>query len=148
MAEEEDESPPDEGGGGSIPKWVVTFSDLMSLLLAFFVLLFAFSSQDDKKFKQMGGSLQEAFGVQRMDMFSDAVLGMNHIAQEFSSSRPDNTIVNIIPQEQFMMAIRYLTKEPPVRRNTLDSRGESEDDADKKKSEETVDPEAVEAAKA
>ena len=29
-----------------IPAWVMTFADLMSLLLAFFVLLFSFSEMD------------------------------------------------------------------------------------------------------
>jgi len=45
------------------PKWVVTFGDMMSLLLTFFVLLLSFSSTDVKKFKRMAGSVKEAFGV-------------------------------------------------------------------------------------
>jgi chemotaxis protein MotB len=44
------------------PRWVVTFADLMTLLLCFFVLLFSFSETDRKKYKQVSGSLQSAFG--------------------------------------------------------------------------------------
>ena len=41
-------------GGGKIEDpngWMTTFSDLVTLLLTFFVLLFSFTSMDDKKLK-------------------------------------------------------------------------------------------------
>lgn len=47
---------PDEGSGGA-PKWMVTFSDCMTLLLTFFVLLLSFSSFDDKAFRKMSTAL-------------------------------------------------------------------------------------------
>lgn len=40
------------------PAWIITFSDLMSLLLVFFVLLFVMSKTDTNKFKQMIESIQ------------------------------------------------------------------------------------------
>ncbi len=97
-AELEQDSGGDDGGGGA-PGWMATFADLMSLLLAFFVLLFSFASVDDKVYKEVGGSLSEAFGVQRREYVMDKVLGINHIAQEYSSGRPDPNILNIVPQE-------------------------------------------------
>ena len=51
--------PPEEGPGGA-PKWMVTFSDCMTLLLTFFVLLLSFSSFDDKAFRKMTTSLATA----------------------------------------------------------------------------------------
>jgi chemotaxis protein MotB len=48
------------GGHG----WFVTFADLMALLLAFFVMLVAFSTQDSAKLKVVAGSMRDAFGVQ------------------------------------------------------------------------------------
>lgn len=111
---DDDDAPKKDSGGGGAPGWIVTFSDLMSLLLAFFVLLFAFSSMDDQKFKKMGGSLKEAFGVQRQVVLSDPVMGINHIATEFSASRPDNSTLNVVPQDQLLLVLRYLTSEPPV----------------------------------
>jgi len=43
--------------------WMVTFSDLITLLITFFVLLLSMSSMDTKKLKEMFGSLQGALGV-------------------------------------------------------------------------------------
>jgi chemotaxis protein MotB len=46
------------------PAWVVTFGDLMSLLLTFFVLLLSFSKvEETQKYKDMHGSMKDAFGV-------------------------------------------------------------------------------------
>jgi len=39
------------------PEWMVTFSDCMTLLLTFFVLLISFSSFDDKTFKRMESAI-------------------------------------------------------------------------------------------
>ena len=46
-------------GGG----WIVTFADLMSLLLTFFILLLSFSKMDLYKYELMAQSLADAFGV-------------------------------------------------------------------------------------
>lgn len=65
------------------PKWVVTFGDLMSLLLCFFVLLLSFSEMDRSKYKQVAGSLEKAFGVQRNVRVMDMPKGMKIIAMDF-----------------------------------------------------------------
>ena len=44
------------------PLWLCTFSDMMSLLLCFFVLLFALSTIEKVKFQQTIGSIQGSFG--------------------------------------------------------------------------------------
>jgi len=49
------------GGGHG---WFVTFADLMGLLVAFFVMLVAASTQDAKKLAQVAGSMRDAFGSQ------------------------------------------------------------------------------------
>ncbi len=43
-------------------RWLLTYADLITLLLAFFLLLFATSSQDLEKFKLLAGGLRDAFG--------------------------------------------------------------------------------------
>ncbi len=48
-----------EGGGGD---WVMTYGDLMTLLLVFFVLIVSFSTLDVVKYRELVGSLEEAFG--------------------------------------------------------------------------------------
>ena len=46
------------------PKWTMTFADLSTLLLTFFVLMLSFANIDIEKFRDMLGSVQNAFGVQ------------------------------------------------------------------------------------
>lgn len=52
----------EEGGSGS-PAWMATFSDLMNLLLCFFVLLFSMSTVDAQKFQEVAASLSSTFSV-------------------------------------------------------------------------------------
>lgn len=43
--------------------WMTTYADMMSLLLCFFVLLFAYSAIDAHKFKEVAMSLRGALGI-------------------------------------------------------------------------------------
>src|SRR5436305_14430046 len=52
----------DGHGGGH--GWFVTFADLMGLMMSFFVMLVAFSNQDQQKLRIVARSMREAFGVQ------------------------------------------------------------------------------------
>ncbi len=45
------------------PAWMVTFSDMVTLLLTFFVLLLSMANMDKIKFEEAAGSLRSAFGV-------------------------------------------------------------------------------------
>ena len=58
------------GGGHG---WFVTFADLMGLLVAFFVMLVAFSTQDQAKLNIVAGSMREAFGVQDRVRYSGVI---------------------------------------------------------------------------
>ena len=57
------------GGHG----WFVTFADLMGLLVSFFVMLVAFSTQDQQKLQIVAGSMREAFGVQDRIRYSGII---------------------------------------------------------------------------
>ena len=46
-----EEGVPQEEVEEGAPLWVVTFGDLMSLLMCFFVLLLSFSEMDRKKYR-------------------------------------------------------------------------------------------------
>jgi chemotaxis protein MotB len=59
------------GGGGH--GWFVTFADLMGLLVAFFVMLVAFSNTDQKKLQIVAGSMREAFGTQTAIRYSGII---------------------------------------------------------------------------
>jgi chemotaxis protein MotB len=51
------------GGGAHGAAWVISFADLMSLLMAFFVMLLSFSVQDQDRLNMAAGSVQDAFGI-------------------------------------------------------------------------------------
>ena len=80
------------------PPWLATFADLMSLLMCFFVLLLAFSEMDVLKFKQLAGSMKEAFGVQRDIKTKVIPKGTSIIAKEFSPGRPTPTALKVMRQ--------------------------------------------------
>jgi len=58
MAKRRQEDPPK----GS-PAWMATFSDLMNLLLCFFVLLFSMSTVDAQKFELIAASFSNTFSI-------------------------------------------------------------------------------------
>jgi chemotaxis protein MotB len=57
------------GGHG----WFVTFADLMALLLSFFVMLVAFSTQDKQKLQLVAGSMRDAFGTTRDSYYAGII---------------------------------------------------------------------------
>ena len=51
----------------------MTFADLMGLLMSFFVMLVAFSNQDEHKLQVVAGSMRDAFGVQNNVRYSGII---------------------------------------------------------------------------
>jgi chemotaxis protein MotB len=86
----------DAHGGGH--GWYVSFADLMGLMMSFFVMLVAFSTQDQQKLKIVAGSMRDAFGVQQSRysgiIESDGVptrpklKNTDHVPPEEASSTP------------------------------------------------------------
>lgn len=60
-AEEEEEEVVEEPDEGIAP-WVVTFADLVTLLMVFFILLFAMGEIEEDKYRQIKESLKKALG--------------------------------------------------------------------------------------
>ena len=82
------------------PMWMSTFADLAILLMCFFVLLLSFSEMDAAKFKELAGSLQQAFGVQRDVPAHELPKGTSVVTAEFSPGKPDNeTLLKIMRQQ-------------------------------------------------
>src|ERR1700691_5916994 len=84
------------GGGHG---WFVTFADLMGLLVSFFVMLVAFSNQDQQKLQIVAGSMRDAFGTQTNVRYSGIIevdglptrpklRNAEHIQPEDASSTP------------------------------------------------------------
>lgn len=90
----------DEGEeeAGNADGWMVTFSDLMSLLLCFFVLILSMAEIDIIRYKQLADSMSDAFGVQRELELESIPKGTSVVSTEFRPGIPDETIVETVQQ--------------------------------------------------
>lgn len=52
-----------EATAGGTPEWAITFADMMTLLLTFFILMASYSNLDAVKYRALVGSLKQAFGT-------------------------------------------------------------------------------------
>lgn len=52
-------------------RWLLTYADLMNLLLILFILLYSMSQIDSQKFTQLAQSLREAFGTSASSTYND-----------------------------------------------------------------------------
>lgn len=103
------------GGHG----WFVTFADLMSLLMSFFVMLTAFSSQDNKKLQMVAGSMRDAFGTQK----DSRLAGI--IESDGIPTKPNMKNVQIAPPEEgseFTMPTKNERKEDGLAVTAFDRR--------------------------
>ena len=85
VEEEEDEECPKCPPVGA-PAWMATFADMATLLMAFFVLILSFAEFNVPKFKQISGSLKNAFGVQRIVPVVEQPKGTTVLSLNFSPS--------------------------------------------------------------
>jgi len=92
----DDIAPIEEEVEEGAPAWVVTFGDLMSLLLCFFVLLLSFSEMDRNRYRVVSGSVKNAFGIQRKKPIFDSPKGSKMIAREFDQAIVLTKIEDII----------------------------------------------------
>ena len=96
----------DHGGGGGHggQAWVISFADLMSLLMAFFVMLLSFSVQDQEKLNMAAGSVQNAFGIQP---YSD----MTGMIERLGNPKRD--FLKTVSPEPMKASTEFSTKDRP-----------------------------------
>ena len=106
------------------PPWMATFADLSTLLLSFFVLLLSFSEMDVEKYKQIAGSLRNAFGVQREEFATDTPMGTSFVARDFTPAAPDPKPINQVEQQAAMRLSNRLQSGPDqaAERHALEER--------------------------
>ncbi len=80
------------------PAWMATFADMATLLMAFFVLILSFAEFNVPKFKQISGSLKNAFGVQRVVPIVEQPKGTTVLSLNFSPS-PNPSISTDMTQQ-------------------------------------------------
>jgi len=85
------------------PAWMATFADMATLLMAFFVLILSFAEFNVPKFKQISGSLKNAFGVQRVVPIVEQPKGTTILSLNFSPS-PNPSISTDMTQQTTSVA--------------------------------------------
>jgi chemotaxis protein MotB len=85
------------------PAYMVTMADMWSLMLIFFIMLFAMSQVDASKFKKIDGSLKNTFGFNEQSLKYAPPPGVNpvlatsasdHFPDDIIFDRPTNTSIN------------------------------------------------------
>ena len=94
--EEEEECPKCPPAGA--PAWMATFADMATLLMAFFVLILSFAEFNVPKFKQISGSLKNAFGIQRIVPVVEQPKGTTVLSLDFSPSPAPSVTKNLTQQ--------------------------------------------------
>ena len=123
IEEEEEECPKCPPVGA--PAWMATFADMATLLMAFFVLILSFAEFNVPKFKQISGSLRNAFGIQKIVPIVEQPKGTTVLSLNFSPS-PSRSVTNEMTQQ----TTQINQPELEVQNKTKDSDGDAEDSAD------------------
>ena len=76
------------------PPWMATFSDLGTLLMAFFVLILARSVVDSPRMETVMGSVALAFGVERIVPKLEIPMGETLLETDYTPSDAENTIAS------------------------------------------------------
>jgi len=125
IEEEEEECPKCPPVGA--PAWMATFADMATLLMAFFVLILSFAEFNVPKFKQISGSLKNAFGVQKIVPIVEQPKGTTVLSLNFSPS-PAKSVTNEMTQQTTE------TNKPDLESQTKnkdsDGNGDKQSDAD------------------
>ncbi len=95
--EEEEEQCPECPPKGA-PAWMATFADMATLLMAFFVLILSFAEFNVPKFKQISGSMKNAFGIQRIVPVVEQPKGTTIMSLNFSPNPTPSVQENLTQQ--------------------------------------------------
>ncbi|MDC1408027.1 OmpA family protein [Candidatus Puniceispirillum sp.] len=125
IEEEEEECPKCPPVGA--PAWMATFADMATLLMAFFVLILSFAEFNVPKFKQISGSLKNAFGVQKIVPIVEQPKGTTVLSLNFSPS-PAKSVTNEMTQQTTETTKPDL--ESQTKTKDSDGSGEKQSDAE------------------
>src|SRR5690242_2279820 len=80
-------------GHENAERWLLTYADLITLLMVFFVVLYSMSSADSTKWKQISTALEQAFNL-------DVLKGQQGVSIDASGGTPPPPIDNLISTAQ------------------------------------------------
>jgi chemotaxis protein MotB len=79
------------GDDGNAERWLLTYADMITLLMAFFLMLYAMSIVNMDKFSQLALSVRSGFGGDVVDTTGGASLGVGGFSAAMPPDMPGNT---------------------------------------------------------
>jgi len=101
------ECPPCKSGA---PAWMATFADMATLLMAFFVLLLSFAETEVPKFKQVAGSLKQAFGIEKIVPKVTIPMARSLMAEDFTPAVAERSVQDIKEQRSDFVRGDFIEK--------------------------------------
>src|SRR6266849_83203 len=92
-----------DGGHENAERWLLTYADLITLLMVFFVVLYSMSSADSTKFKAISMALQQAFNL-------DVLKGQAATSIGDAAALPSPPVDNLIDDSQVPTVSRLESK--------------------------------------
>ena len=97
----------EEESAQSVGEWIVTFSDCMTLLLCFFVLLLTFSSFDEEVLQRFGGAFEQDRATSMMmdrrrneDTLVKPEVHIRDLSQEGSETPTEQALKDLTPKDR------------------------------------------------
>jgi len=106
--EPEDDCPKCAGGGA--PAWMATFADMATLLMAFFVLLLSFAETEVPKFKQVAGSLKQAFGIEKIVPKVTIPMARSIVVENFTPAVAERSVMDVKEQQSDFVRGDFIEK--------------------------------------
>ena len=103
----EAECPPCKSGA---PAWMATFADMATLLMAFFVLLLSFAETEVPKFKQVAGSLKQAFGIEKIVPKVTIPMARSLMAEDFTPAVAERSVQDVKEQRSDFVRGDFIEK--------------------------------------
>jgi chemotaxis protein MotB len=77
-----------------------TFADMATLLMAFFVLILSFADVSVPKYKEVSGSMRQAFGIQDVIPVIEPPWADNLVAKQYASAKVDPTALRTVEEQR------------------------------------------------
>jgi chemotaxis protein MotB len=74
---------------GNEERWLLTYSDMITLLLGYFVILYSISNTDLKKFEQLAAGVRRGFNMISVNLFESSTTGSEGNAAGFIAGIPE-----------------------------------------------------------
>jgi chemotaxis protein MotB len=92
-------------------RWLVSYADFITLLFAFFVVLYAFAKADEKKQAQVSAAIDEAFRVLSIAPASHWLAATGRVSQSVSVLQPGIAAGPLVPAAKVQTDLEHIRRD-------------------------------------